>query len=74
MFQRTPNLACPMNQVFMTKEEQKALSAGLAERFAERNKWYNGFLYQWQDNLTYDHTPEERDEFYKKLWKLVSLI
>ncbi len=44
MFQRTPNLACPMNQVYMTKEEQKKLSKGLPERFADRNKHYNGFL------------------------------
>ncbi|TKA80071.1 hypothetical protein B0A55_02478, partial [Friedmanniomyces simplex] len=70
MFQRTPNLACPMNQVYMTKEEQKALSKGLPERFADRNNHYNGFLYQWRENLTYDHSPEERDEFYRMLWKM----
>ncbi|KAK0940331.1 hypothetical protein LTR29_008070 [Friedmanniomyces endolithicus] len=70
MFQRTPNLACPMNQVYMTKEEQKELSKGLPERFADRNNHYNGFLYQWRENLTYDHSPEEREEFYRMLWKL----
>ncbi|KAK3113606.1 hypothetical protein LTR53_008934 [Teratosphaeriaceae sp. CCFEE 6253] len=70
MFQRTPNLACPMNQVYMTKEEQKEVAAGLGARFADRNNHYNGFLYQWRENLTYDHTPEEREEFYRLLWKM----
>ncbi|KAK5686420.1 hypothetical protein LTS10_002538 [Elasticomyces elasticus] len=70
MFQRTPNLACPMNQVYMTKEEQKAIAKGLPERFADRNNHYNGFLYQWRENLTYDHSEEEREEFYKMLWKM----
>jgi hypothetical protein len=71
MFQRTPNFACPMNQVFLTKEEQAKLVDQLADRFAERNNFYNGFLYQWRDNLTFDHTDEEREEFYNMLWKMV---
>ena len=71
MFQRTPNLACPMNQVHMTMEEQEKLRDGLASQFADRNNHYNGFLYQWRDNLTFDHTPEERDKFYWMLWKMV---
>lgn len=62
-----------MNQVYMTKEEQKQLSAGLADRLEDRNKHYNGFLYQWRENLTFDHTPEEREELYYELWKMVSL-
>ncbi|ETI24222.1 hypothetical protein G647_03591 [Cladophialophora carrionii CBS 160.54] len=70
MFQRTPNYACPMNQVFMTKEEQLKLVDELADRFAERNNFYNGFLYQWRDNLTFDHSEEERREFYEMLWKM----
>jgi hypothetical protein len=72
MFQRTPNLACPMNQVYMTEEEQKLMADGLAERFADRDNHYNGFLYQWRDNLTFDHSDEEREEFYRMLWKMVS--
>lgn len=61
-----------MNQVFMTKEEQAKLVDGLADRFAERNNFYNGFLYQWRDNLTFDHGKEEREQFYQMLWKMVS--
>ncbi|KAL6242963.1 hypothetical protein RBB50_010063 [Rhinocladiella similis] len=70
MWQRTPNLACPMNQQFLTKEEQTKLRDGLAARFAERNNYYNGFLYQWRENLTFNHSDEERDEFYWQLWKM----
>ncbi|KAH0842356.1 hypothetical protein AYO21_00029 [Fonsecaea monophora] len=70
MFQRTPNLACPMNQVYLTKEEQAKVVEELAGRFAERNNYYNGFLYQWRDNLTFDHSKEERMEFYQMLWKM----
>ena len=72
MFQRTPNLACPMNQIYMTKEEQSKLVDGLPDRFAERNNFYNGFLYQWREDLTFDHSKEEREEFYKMLWSIVS--
>lgn len=60
-----------MNQQFLTKEEQTKLRDGLAARFAERNNYYNGFLYQWRENLTFNHSDEERDEFYWQLWKMV---
>ncbi|KIW46870.1 uncharacterized protein PV06_02494 [Exophiala oligosperma] len=70
MWQRTPNFACPMNQQFLTKEEQAKLRDGLAARFAERNNYYNGFLYQWRENLTFDDSDEKRDEFYWQLWKM----
>ncbi|KAK5305825.1 hypothetical protein LTR99_003369 [Exophiala xenobiotica] len=70
MWQRTPNLACPMNQIFMTKEEQAKLQDDLGSRFAERNNYYNGFLYQWREDKTFDHNDKERDEFYWTLWKM----
>ncbi|KIV79921.1 hypothetical protein PV11_07460 [Exophiala sideris] len=70
MWQRTPNFACAMNQVYMTKDEQEKIRDSLAERFADRNNYYNGFLYQWRDNLTHDHDAKEREEFYWTLWKL----
>jgi cation diffusion facilitator CzcD-associated flavoprotein CzcO len=71
MFQRTPNFACPMNQIQLSKEEQEKLRDGLPERLAERHKYYNGFLYQWRNDLTFNHTPEEREEFFWMLWKMV---
>lgn len=62
-----------MNQIYMTKEEQEEVAAGLGERFADRNNYYNGFLYQWREDLTFEHNDKEREEFYWKLWKLVSI-
>ena len=46
MFQRTPNLACPMNQVWLTKEEQVEDKKRYPELFNQRWDNYNGFLYQ----------------------------
>lgn len=72
MFQRTPNLACPMNQVFLTKDEQEKNVGELRDWFENRNNYYNGFLYQWRDTLTTDQSDEEREEFYWMLWKMVN--
>lgn len=62
-----------MNQIQLTKEEQEKLRDSLAGKLAERNNYYNGFLYQWRNDLTYNHTPEEREEFFWMLWKMVRL-
>lgn len=59
-----------MKQVELTKEEQAELVGGLGDSFAQRNTFYNGFLYQWRDNLTFDHDKDQREEFYKMLWDM----
>ena len=69
MFQRTPNLACPMNQVFMTQQEQAARE--LAELFAQRNSYYGGFLWQSSESLSTNSSEAEQNEFFAKLWKMV---
>ncbi len=62
-----------MNQVFMTKDEQDKIVDQLPDRFAERNDFYNGFLYQWREDLTFNHNDDEREDFYNMLWRLVRL-
>ena len=44
MFQRTPNLCCPMNQKFLTREEQDEDKLKYPELFNQRWNNYNGFF------------------------------
>lgn len=74
MFQRTPNLCCPMNQVFLTKEEQEEDKKRYPELFEQRWQNYNGFLYQYRPEMMLDYTPEERQELFDMLWNMVSVI
>jgi len=73
MFQRTPNLACPMKQVFLTPEEQAEHKKNYPELFNQRWVNYNGFLYQFRAEMMFDATPEERNEMFETLWNMVSL-
>lgn len=71
MLQRTPNLACPMNQVWLTEEEQVEDKKRYPELFEQRWQNYNGFLYQFQPELMFDATEEEREAMFDKLWAWV---
>lgn len=71
MFQRTPNLCCPMNQVWLTKEEQEEDKKRFPELFEQRWVNYNGFLYQFQPEMMFDATEEEREAMFDKLWAWV---
>lgn len=68
MFQRTPNLCCPMNQKFLTKEQQDEDKKRYPELFEQRWKNYNGFLFQFRPEMMFDYTPEERKELFDHLW------
>ncbi|EXJ75669.1 uncharacterized protein A1O5_00176 [Cladophialophora psammophila CBS 110553] len=70
MFQRTPNLACPMRQVYLTPEQQEKDKKNYPELFNERWNNYNGFLYQYRAEMMFDYTPEERKEFFEMLWNM----
>ena len=74
MFQRTPNLACPMNQKFITREEQEKDKLRYPELFEQRWQNYNGFLYQYRPEMMFDYSPEERQKLFDTLWKMVSRL
>jgi len=74
MFQRTPNLACPMRQVAITAEEQAKDKVSYPDVFNQRWVNYAGFLYQFRPELMFDHTPEERQEMFNMLWNMVSFL
>jgi len=72
MFQRTPNLCCPMNQIFMTKEQQEEDKKRYPELFDQRWQNYNGFLYQFRPEMMFDYSPFERQQLFDQLWGMVS--
>lgn len=71
MFQRTPNLACPMRQVYLTPEQQAEDKLKYKELFEQRFQNFNGFLYQFRPEKMFDYTAEERQEMFDTLWKMV---
>lgn len=68
LFQRTPNLALPMGRREMSKEEQDALKPSYPEIFDLRERCFAGFTYDFSENNTFDHTPQQREAFFQQLW------
>lgn len=69
VFQRTPNLAVPMRRRRLTPEEQERGKILYPELFKLRETSFAGFHYDWYEKNTLDDSPEERDEFYEKVWR-----
>lgn len=70
VFQRTPNLALPMQQRSLDTEEQAAVRADLPQRFATRYETFAGFDYDFHPRNAVDVTDEERRELYEELWRV----
>jgi cation diffusion facilitator CzcD-associated flavoprotein CzcO len=68
VFQRTPNLALPMQQKEITKEEQDNRKAQYPEIYKNRMTTFAGFQYDFVDRNTFDDTPEQREAFYNELF------
>lgn len=74
MFQRTPNLACPMKQKKITKEEDEEMKTRLKDMFAERLTHDAGFMYSVRKDMkTFEHDAKAREEFFEMLWEMVRL-
>jgi cation diffusion facilitator CzcD-associated flavoprotein CzcO len=71
MFQRTPNLCCPMKPVVLTPEQQARDKVSFPELYRKRQTTFGGFGYQFQEKRMLDATPEERQAMFEKLWDLV---
>ncbi|KAF1959510.1 FAD/NAD(P)-binding domain-containing protein [Byssothecium circinans] len=65
VFQRTPNLALPMQQKPLTKEEQQNRKPEYPKIFKYRMTTFAGFQYDFAQRNTFDDTPEEREAFYQ---------
>ena len=68
LFQRTPNLALPMRQRKLTKEEQDEAKKGYEELFKHRMTTFAGFAFDFVDKNTFDDNEEERQKFFEDLW------
>ncbi|KAF2191365.1 FAD/NAD(P)-binding domain-containing protein [Zopfia rhizophila CBS 207.26] len=68
VFQRTPNLALPMQQKPLTKEEQENRKKSYPEIYKHRMTTFGGFQYDFVDRNTFDDSPEQREAFYQKLF------
>ena len=69
VFQRTPNLALPMRQRKLTKEEQDIAKKDYPDFFKNRMTTYGGFSFNSYQRKTFDDTQEQRQAFYEKLWQ-----
>lgn len=69
VFQRTPNLALPMRQRKVSKEEQDANKKDYPQLYKDRMKTFAGFSYDFIKRKTMDDSPEEREKVYEKLWE-----
>lgn len=69
VFQRTPNLALPMRQRKLDREEQMRAKGDYPRVFRDRMKTFAGFSFDFAQKNTFDDSPEEREKFYEKLWE-----
>jgi cation diffusion facilitator CzcD-associated flavoprotein CzcO len=68
VFQRTPNLALPMVQKPLTREEQMKRKPEYPQIYKNRMTTFAGFQYDFVDRNTFDDSPSEREAFYQKLF------
>ncbi|KAF2000009.1 FAD/NAD(P)-binding domain-containing protein [Amniculicola lignicola CBS 123094] len=64
VFQRTPNLALPMHQGPVSKENQD--KSRYPELFKHRMTTFAGFQYDFIKKRTFDDSPEEREAFFEE--------
>ncbi|KAL2867256.1 flavin-containing monooxygenase [Aspergillus lucknowensis] len=69
VFQRTPNLALPMQQKSYSREAQEALKAEAESIFQRRGRTFAGYLDDAHPKNTFDVSAEERDAYYESLYK-----
>ncbi|MGD0698275.1 MAG: NAD(P)/FAD-dependent oxidoreductase [Trebonia sp.] len=69
VYQRTPNWATPLNNRPITPQEQAELRANFAAMRETLQKSVTGFMHEHIAKKTFDDSPEERQEYYEKLWR-----
>ena len=69
VFQRTPNLALPMRQKKVTKEEQNSQKDSYPDFFKHRLTTFSGFFYSFSDRNTFEDSSEQREEFFETMWQ-----
>lgn len=69
VFQRTPNLALPMQQRRLTHDDNVQIRQTLPDRFDARYKSFAGFDFDFIPQNALDLSEEERNEAYERMWQ-----
>lgn len=69
VFQRSPNMAIPMERRDLTAEEQNSLKKLYPQLFALREKNFGGYHFDFAERNVFDVPAEEREQLYEKLWQ-----
>ncbi|MFI2478567.1 flavin-containing monooxygenase [Nocardia xishanensis] len=73
VFQRTPNLALPMQQRVLDDAGKQAIKDTAADVYAMRAQTFGGTEYDFLGLASLEKTPEELREIYEKQWGLGGL-
>lgn len=57
-----------MGKRSLTAEEQQSQKKWYPRLYELREKCFGGFLFTFSEKNTFDDSPEEREEFWHKLW------
>ncbi len=68
VFQRTPNWCAPLHNAPIDAKTQKEIKANYPKIFAQCRETQTGFLHKADRRNALEVTPEEREEFYEKLY------
>ena len=68
VFQRTPNLAMPMQQKTLSADDNRRMKGDYPETFKMRGQSFAGFGYDFIPENATEVSPEERNATYEKLW------
>ena len=68
VFQRTPNLALPMQQEMLTVEDNRKMKESYPETFESRGNSFAGFGFDFIPTNATEVTASERNKTYEELW------
>jgi cation diffusion facilitator CzcD-associated flavoprotein CzcO len=68
VFQRTPNLALPMQQRQLDDETKRRMKEIFPERFRKRAETFSGLDYDFIPKSALDVSDQERQATYEELW------
>jgi cyclohexanone monooxygenase len=68
VFQRTPNMALPMQQKKLTEEDNRKMKEEYPETFKARGGSFAGFGFDFIPENATETAPEARNATYEKLW------
>jgi cation diffusion facilitator CzcD-associated flavoprotein CzcO len=74
VFQRTPNLAIPMRQEKISKEQNARLKERYPESFEMRAKTFAGFDFDFLPKGALEVSDRERQATYERLWEIGGFV